>query len=171
MNKTDSAKNMLIDTIDSLVREKYGDSYGDGEPFSRLCPAIYELDRKDLQRIANLLCNKPYAETAEIGKMEILSLMCAVEATAGMSKDKAIAKIVFDLANGTKKSTGLIEKVKESYREILSPKKTHDEPDKNIDGAEKNKPSPKGREQSVQTEHSIGRNTEKPGRKLGRLGR
>ena len=164
MNKTDSAKNMLIDTIDSLVREKYGDSYGDGEPFSRLCPAIYELSNKDLQRISNLLCNKPYAETPEIGKMEILSLMCAVEATAGMSKNKAIAQIVFDLANGTKKSTGLIEKVKESYREILSPKKTHDEPDKNIDGAGKNNPSPKGREQSVQTKRKTGRNLEKTGR-------
>ena len=164
MNKTDSAKSMLIDTIDSLVREKYGDSYGDGEPFSRLCPAIYELSNKDLQRISNLLCNKPYAETPEIGKMEILSLMCAVEATAGMSKDKAIAQIVFDLANGTKKSTGLIEKVKESYREILSPKKTHDEPDKNIDGAGKNNPSPKGREQSVQTKRKTGRNLEKTGR-------
>ena len=174
MNKTDSAKNMLIDTIDSLVREKYGDSYGDGEPFSRLCPAIYELDRKDLQRISNLLCKKPYAETAEIGKMEILSLMCAVEATAGMSKDKAIAQIVFDLANGTKKSTGLIEKVKESYREILSPKKTHDEPDKNIDGAGKNNPSPKGREKpekSVQPKHRNGRNLEKPGRNIEYLGR
>ena len=89
--------------------------------------------------------------------MEILSLMCAVEATAGMSKDKAIAKIVFDLANGTKKSTGLIEKVKESYREILSPKKTHDEPDKNIDGAGINNPSPKGREQSVQPKRQLGR--------------
>ena len=168
MNKTDSAKNMLIDTIDSLVREKYGDSYGDGEPFSRLCPAIYELDRKDLQRIVNLLCNKPYAETPEIGKMEIMALMCAVEATAGMSKDKVMAKRGLDLAKDME-STRLIEKVKKSYLEILSPKKTHDEPDKNIDGAGKNKPSPKGREQSVQTEHSIGRNTEKTVRKTGRL--
>ena len=163
MNKTDSAKNMLIDTIDSLVREKYGDSYGDGEPFSRLCPAIYELDRKDLQRIVNLLCNKPYAETAEIGKMEILSLMCAVEATAGMSKSKVMVKRTLDLAEDMK-STDLIEKVKESYREILSPKKTHDEPDKNIDGAGKNNPSPKGREQSVQTKRKTGRNLEKTGR-------
>ena len=163
MNKTDSAKNMLIDTIDSLVREKYGDSYGDGEPFSRLCPAIYELDRKDLQRISNLLCNKPYAETAEIGKMEILSLMCAVEATAGMSKSKVMVKRTLDLAEDMK-STDLIEKVKESYREILSPKKTHDEPDKNIDGAGKNNPSPKGREQSVQTKRKTGRNLEKTGR-------
>lgn len=168
MNKTDSAKNMLIDTIDSLVREKYGDSYGDGEPFSRLCPAIYELDIKDLQRISNLLCNKPYAETPEIGKLEIMSLMCAVEATAGMSKDKVMAKIVFDLANGTKKSTGLIEKVKESCFEILSPKKTdsktHDETDNSKDGAEKNNPSPKGREKSVQPKHRIGRNIEYLGR-------
>lgn len=163
MNKTDSAKNMLIDTIDSLVREKYGDSYGDGEPFSRLCPAIYELDRKDLQRIANLLCNKPYAETPEIGKMEIMSLMCAVEATAGMSKSKVMVKRTLDLAEDMK-STDLIEKVKESYREILSPKKTHDEPDKNIDGAGKNNPSPKGREQSVQTKRKTGRNLEKTGR-------
>lgn len=163
MNKTDSAKNMLIDTIDSLVREKYGDSYGDGEPFSRLCPAIYEFDRKDLQRIANLLCNKPYAETPEIGKMEILALMCAVEATAGMSKDKVMVKRVLDLTKDMK-STGLIEKVKESYLEILSPKKTHDEPDKNIDGAGKNNPSPKGRDQSVQTKHKTGRNLEKTGR-------
>ena len=163
MNKTDSAKNMLIDTIDSLVREKYGDSYGDGEPFSRLCPAIYELDRKDLQRIVNLLCNKPYAETAEIGKMEILSLMCAVEATAGMSKSKVMVKRTLDLAEDMK-STDLIEKVKKSYREILSPKKTHDEPDKNIDGAGKNNPSPKGREQSVQTKRKTGRNLEKTGR-------
>ena len=163
MNKTDSAKNMLIDTIDSLVREKYGDSYGDGEPFSRLCPAIYELDRKDLQRISNLLCNKPYAETAEIGKMEILSLMCAVEATAGMSKSKVMVKRTLDLAEDMK-STDLIEKVKKSYREILSPKKTHDEPDKNIDGAGKNNPSPKGREQSVQTKRKTGRNLEKTGR-------
>ena len=169
MNKTDSAKNMLIDTIDSLVREKFGDSYGDGEPFSRLCPAIYELDRKDLQSIVNLLCNKPYAETPEIGKMEIMSLMCAVEGAAGMSKDKAIAKIVFDLANGTKKSTDLIETLKVSYSEFLTPKfpkqkfasKTHDEPDNNIDGAEKNNSSPKGREQSVeksvQPKHRFGR--------------
>lgn len=163
MNKTDSAKNMLIDTIDSLVREKYGDSYGDGEPFSRLCPAIYELDRKDLQRIVNLLCNKPYAETPEIGKMEIMSLMCAVEATAGMSKSKVMVKRTLDLAEDMK-STDLIEKVKESYREILSPKKTHDEPDKNIDGAGKNNPSPKGREQSVQTKRKTGRNLEKTGR-------
>ena len=163
MNKTDSAKNMLIDTIDSLVREKYGDSYGDGEPFSRLCPAIYELDRKDLHRISNLLCNKPYAETAEIGKMEILSLMCAVEATAGMSKSKVMVKRTLDLAEDMK-STDLIEKVKKSYREILSPKKTHDEPDKNIDGAGKNNPSPKGREQSVQTKRKTGRNLEKTGR-------
>ena len=163
MNKTDSAKNMLIDTIDSLVREKYGDSYGDGEPFSRLCPAIYELDRKDLQRIVNLLCNKPYAETPEIGKMEIMSLMCAVEATAGMSKSKVMVKRTLDLAEDMK-STDLIEKVKKSYREILSPKKTHDEPDKNIDGAGKNNPSPKGREQSVQTKRKTGRNLEKTGR-------
>ena len=174
MNKTDSAKNMLIDTIDSLVREKYGDSYGDGEPFSRLCPAIYELDRKDLQRIANLLCNKPYAETPEIGKMEIMSLMCAVEATAGMSKDKVMVKRALDLAEGMNK-TPLIKTLKVSYSEFLASKKTdsktHDETEKNKDGAGKNKPSPKGREQSVQTEHSIGRNTEKTGRKTGRLGR
>ena len=174
MNKTDSAKNMLIDTIDSLVREKYGDSYGDGEPFSRLCPAIYELSNKDLQRIANLLCNKPYAETPEIGKMEIMALMCAVEATAGMSKDKVMAKRGLNLDKDMK-STGLIETLKVSYSEFLTPKKTdsktHDETDKNIDGAGKNNPSPKGREQTVQTEHSIGRNTEKTGRKTGRLGR
>ena len=171
MNKTDSAKNMLIDTIDSLVREKYGDSYGDGEPFSRLCPAIYELDRKDLQSIVNLLCNKPYAETPEIGKMEIMALMCAVEATAGMSKDKVMAKRGLDLAKDMK-STGLIETLKVSYSEFLTPKKTdsktHDETDKNIDGAEKNKPSPKGRSegvtQNVQTKHKTGRNTEYLGR-------
>ena len=97
MNKTDSAKNMLIDTIDSLVREKYGDSYGDGEPFSRLCPAIYELDIKDLQRISNLLCNKPYAETPEIGKLEIMSLMCAVEG-ASVDRYHAMAKRGYDRA-------------------------------------------------------------------------
>ena len=168
MNKTDSAKNMLIDTIDSLVREKFGDSYGDGEPFSRLCPAIYELDIKDLQRISNLLCNKPYAETPEIGKLEIMSLMCAVEATAGMSKDKVMAKRGLDLAKDMK-STGLIETLKVSYSEFLTPKspkeksasKTQDEPDNHIDDAGKNKPSPKGREQSVeksvQPKHRFGR--------------
>ena len=171
MNKTDSAKNMLIDTIDSLVREKYGDSYGDGEPFSRLCPAIYELDRKDLQRIANLLCNKPYAETPEIGKMEIMSLMCAVEATAGMSKGKSIANEVLKRTEGMNK-TDLIKTLKASYSEFLTPKfpkeksasKTQDEPDNHIDDAGKNKPSPKGRDQSVQTKHKTGRNLEKTGR-------
>lgn len=169
MNKTDSAKNMLIDTIDSLVREKYGDSYGDGEPFSRLCPAIYELDRKDLQRIVNLLCNKPYAETPEIGKMEIMSLMCAVEATAGMSKSKVMVKRTLDLAEDMK-STDLIKTLKVSYSEFLTPKspkeksasKTQDKPDNHIDDAGKNKPSPKGREQSV--EKSV-----QPKRQLGRL--
>ena len=95
--------------------------------------------------------------------MEILSLMCAVEATAGMSKSKVMVKRTLDLAEDMK-STDLIEKVKKSYREILSPKKTHDEPDKNIDGAGKNNPSPKGREQSVQTKRKTGRNLEKTGR-------
>ena len=167
MNKTDSAKNMLIDTIDSLVREKYGDSYGDGEPFSRLCPAIYELDIKDLQRISNLLSNKPYAETPEIGKLEIMSLMCAVEATAGMSKDKVMATEVLKRTEGMNK-TGLIKMLKVSYSKFLAPKKTdsktQDEPDNHIDGAEKNNPSPKGREKSVQPKHKTGRNIEYLGR-------
>lgn len=159
MNKTDSAKNMLIDTIDSLVREKYGDSYGDGEPFSRLCPAIYELDIKDLQRISNLLCNKPYAETPEIGKMEIMSLMCAVEG-ASVDRYHAMAKRGYDRA--IKTNTGLGQTVVECFSKILSPKqksasKTQDEPDKNKDGAEKNNPSPKGREKSVQLKRQLGR--------------
>ena len=159
MNKTDSAKNMLIDTIDSLVREKYGDSYGDGEPFSRLCPAIYELDRKDLQHIASLLCNKPYAETPEIGKMEIMSLMCAVEGASG-DRYHAMAKRGYDRA--IKTNTGLGQAVVECFSKILAPKqksasKTQDEPDKNKDGAEKNNPSPKGREKSVQLKRQLGR--------------
>ena len=159
MNKTDSAKNMLIDTIDSLVREKYGDSYGDGEPFSRLCPAIYELDIKDLQRISNLLCNKPYAETPEIGKLEIMSLMCAVEG-ASVDRYHAMAKRGYDRA--IKTNTGLGQAVVECFSKILSPKqksasKTQDEPDKNKDGAEKNNPSPKGREKSVQLKRQLGR--------------
>ena len=166
MNKTDSAKNMLIDTIDSLVREKYGDSYSDGEPFSRLCPAIYELDIKDLQRISNLLCNKPYAETPEIGKLEIMSLMCAVEG-ASVDRYHAMAKRGYDRA--IKTNTGLGQAVVECFSKILSPKqksasKTQDEPDKNKDGAEKNNPSPKGREKSVQPKHRIGRNIEYLGR-------
>lgn len=159
MNKTDSAKNMLIDTIDSLVREKYGDSYGDGEPFSRLCPAIYELDRKDLQRIANLLCNKPYAETPEIGKMEILALICAVEG-ASVDRYHAMAKRGYDRA--IKTNTGLGQAVVECFSKILSPKqksasKTQDKPDNHIDDAGKNKPSPKGREKSVQPKRQLGR--------------
>lgn len=166
MNKTSSEKNMLIDTINRFVKDKYGDSYGAGESFSRLCPSIYELERKELQGVVNLLCNKPYAETPWEGELGIKALMCAVEGAADTDRYHAMAKRGSSMAKEI--DTGLGRKVFKSFLKILSsptsPSKTHAEPDNNKDVAEKNNPSTKGRILTVQTKQKTGRNTENTGR-------